>query len=326
MWKMFRKNEYISIPFNPIGNRPANIAPDNNDTLTKKLIEKYKSSPVSNVSVCMKISLSNEIDSLIELIFSSLYPGLYGESDNWEDITSSTTRILKQLQDRITRCVHCALMVYKNNDCCSRSEFNCEHCKSISIQFLNTLPDIHTSLQGDIVAAFEGDPAATSYEEIVLSYPGIYAISVYRVAHELYKLKVPLLPRLMTERSHSKTGIDIHPGAKIGKSFFIDHGTGVVIGETALIGDNVRLYQGVTLGALSFPKDASGKLIRGEKRHPTVEDNVTIYANATVLGGETIIEENCVVGGSVFVFESIPTGSTIKMEKPKHRITVKSSQ
>jgi serine O-acetyltransferase len=175
---------------------------------------------------------------------------------------------------------------------------------------LSRLPKIRELLKGDVGAAFDGDPAAQSHEEIVISYPGITAISTYRVAHELYLLEVPLLPRIMSECAHSETGIDIHPGAKIGKNFFIDHGTGVVIGETTIIGKNVKVYQGTTLGAMSFPKDARGRIIKGGKRHPTIEDNVTIYAEATILG-DIVIGKNSVIGGNVWLNKSVPPGTTV---------------
>jgi serine O-acetyltransferase len=175
---------------------------------------------------------------------------------------------------------------------------------------LTQVPKIRGLLKGDVGAAFDGDPAAQSYEEIVLSYPCIIAIATCRIAHELYVKQVPLIPRIMTECAHTKTGIDIHPGARIGKRFFIDHGTGVVIGETTIIGDNVKVYQGTTLGALSFPKDERGKIIKGGKRHPTIEDNVTIYAEATILG-DVVIGKNSVIGGNVWVKESVPAGVTV---------------
>jgi serine O-acetyltransferase len=185
--------------------------------------------------------------------------------------------------------------------------------------FLESLPQIRRRLAKDIEAAYDGDPAAHCIDEIILSYPAAYAITAYRVAHELHVLNVPLLPRMLTELAHSRTGIDIHPGAEIGECFFIDHGTGVVIGETTVIGDHVKLYQGVTLGALSFPKDESGRLIRGHKRHPTIKDDVVIYAGATILGGETTIGEGSVIGGNVWLTESVPPGSRVVQGEPKPR-------
>ena len=171
-------------------------------------------------------------------------------------------------------------------------------------------------LATDIRAAYEGDPAAKSYDEIVFSYPGIFAITVHRIAHQLFDREIPLLPRIMSEYAHSVTGIDIHPGAQIGASFFVDHGTGVVIGETAVIGRNVRIYQGVTLGALSLPKDAVERL-RGKRRHPTVEDDVIIYAGATILGEKAVIGAHCVIGGNVWITEAVPPGTKVILEAPK---------
>jgi serine O-acetyltransferase len=175
-----------------------------------------------------------------------------------------------------------------------------------AIELLRRLPDIRHVLEEDVKAAFLGDPAAKGHYEIIFCYPGLEAVTVYRLAHELLLLGVPLIPRMMTEHAHSKTGIDIHPGARIGPAFFIDHGTGVVIGETCDIGKNVKLYQGVTLGALSFPRDAAGNIIRGMKRHPTLEDDVVVYANATILGGDTVIGRGAVIGGNSWITESVP--------------------
>ncbi len=180
-----------------------------------------------------------------------------------------------------------------------------------SHQFMEALPRIRELLMTDVEAAYNGDPAAKSYDEIILSYPGMYAIFVHRIAHEIQALGYRLLARIMSEHAHSKTGIDLHPGATIGESFFIDHGTGVVIGETTVIGKNVKIYQGVTLGALSFPKDENGRIIKGQKRHPTIGDNVTIYAGATVLGGETVVGEGSVIGGNVWLTESVPPDSLV---------------
>ncbi len=178
----------------------------------------------------------------------------------------------------------------------------------ISLAFFRKIPDIRQALELDLDAAYDGDPAASSKEEIVFAYPGLTAITVSRLAHELYLLGVPLIPRIMTEYAHSLTGIDIHPGASLGRYFFIDHGTGIVIGETTEIGDNVKIYQGVTLGALST---RGGQSLRGKKRHPTIEDNVTIYSGASVFGGETVIGEGTVIGSNAFIVSSVPPGSRI---------------
>lgn len=191
--------------------------------------------------------------------------------------------------------------------------------ESIEITFaiLRKIPNIRQQLRGDVRAAYEGDPAAQSLDEIILSYPGIEAVAVHRVAHELHLLKVPLIPRIMSEYAHNKTGIDIHPGATIGSNFFVDHGTGVVIGETTEIGNNVRIYQGVTLGALSIQKDASGNIVRGTKRHPTLKDNVIIYSGATILGGKTVVGEYSIIGGSVWLTESVPPYTILINKAPE---------
>ena len=188
--------------------------------------------------------------------------------------------------------------------------------KDIVDDFLAALPEVRRLVETDVQAAYDGDPAATSRMEVVMAYPGLYAVTIHRLAHVLYTLKVPIIPRVMSELAHSKTGIDIHPGATIGERFFIDHGTGVVIGETTIIGRNVRLYQGVTLGGLSFDKDSNGALVKGLKRHPNIEDNVVIYANATILGGDTTIGHDSEIGGNVWIKESVPPYSRVYNKPP----------
>ena len=184
----------------------------------------------------------------------------------------------------------------------------------ICTAFFDKLPEVREKIETDLLATYDGDPAAGCYEEIILAYPGLMAITVYRLAHELYTLRVPIIPRLMTEYAHSETGIDIHPGAEIDKFFFIDHGTGIVIGETTVIGKNVKIYQGVTLGALST---RGGQKLSGKKRHPTVGDNVTIYAGASILGGDTIIGENSIIGGNTFITSSVPANTRVSMKNPE---------
>ena len=186
-----------------------------------------------------------------------------------------------------------------------------ERAQEICLEFLSRIPAVRAVVQTDLQAAYDGDPAATGMAEVIFSYPGLYAITVYRLAHELYTLKVPMIPRIMTEHAHSVTGIDIHPGAAIGKYFFIDHGTGIVVGETTVIGENVKIYQGVTLGGLST---RGGQDLRGKRRHPTIEDNVTIYANASILGGDTVIGQGCVIGASAFITKSVPPCTTVSMK------------
>lgn len=203
---------------------------------------------------------------------------------------------------------------------CLRYQQACSDCEDrgyhVALELLNGIPDIRRVLATDVQATYEGDPAAKSHDEIIFSYPGLFAIMVYRAAHRLYDLGVPLLPRIMTEHAHSVTGIDIHPGAEIGERFVIDHGTGIVIGETTVIGKNVRIYQGVTVGALSLPHDA-GEEFRGKKRHPTIEDDVIIYSGATILGGDTKIGARSIIGGNVWITESVPPDTTVVMEAPR---------
>ncbi len=203
---------------------------------------------------------------------------------------------------------------------CLRYDSECSECtdkgQEIALKVLDSIPEIRRLLASDVKATFDGDPAALSHDEIIFSYPGIFATTVQRVAHKLFLHGVPLLPRVMTEHAHSVTGIDIHPGAAIGEGFVIDHGTGVVIGETAMIGKKVRIYQGVTIGALSLPPEA-GTRFRGKKRHPTIEDDVIIYSGATILGGDTIIGARSVIGGNVWITKSIPPDTKVLMEEPK---------
>jgi serine O-acetyltransferase len=203
---------------------------------------------------------------------------------------------------------------------CLRHDQPCTNCvergHENAVAFLDEMPKLRKVLARDVVAAYEGDPAAKGYDEIIFSYPGVFAVTVYRIAHQLYHQDIPLIPRIMTEYAHSRTGIDIHPGAHIGEQFFMDHGTGVVIGETSIIGDRVRIYQGVTLGALSLPRDSVERL-RAVKRHPTIEDDVIIYSGATILGGETVIGARSVIGGNVWITESVPPDTRVFLKKPE---------
>ena len=203
---------------------------------------------------------------------------------------------------------------------CLRYDQPCTHCEErgqeVAVAFMRQLPRLRSLLAKDVRAAYEGDPAAKGYDEVIFSYPGLFAVTVYRVAHQLLQLGVPLIPRIMTEYAHSRTGIDIHPGADIGERFFIDHGTGVVVGETTVIGRRVRLYQGVTLGALSVPREDADRL-RDQKRHPTIEDEVIIYAGATILGGDTLIGARSVIGGNVWLTESVPPDTLVVLKNPE---------
>ena len=215
------------------------------------------------------------------------------------------------------------------NSCNKQERAGCDagQCRrraaDIAVQFMEKLPYVRQMLGLDMKAAYDGDPAAKTYDEILLSYPSMEAITIYRIAHELVLLKVPLIPRIMSEYAHQLTGIDIHPGATIGKSFFIDHGTGVVIGETTKIGDHVKLYQGVTLGAKSFELDSDGNPVKGIKRHPNIEDDVVIYAGATILGGDVTIGKGSVIGGNVWLTVSVPPYTTVYNSTPKPIMKIK---
>ena len=258
--------------------------------------------------------MRDKILEILDLFGDLLFPGYTGRrtvtKSNINDIvTDILRRVTKELSEQIERALkyRCRMEKCDTGDCRRLAEEATQH-------LLTQLPKIREMLKGDVAAAFDGDPAAKSYEEIVISYPCITTIATYRIAHELYLKDVPLIPRIMTEYAHTKTGIDIHPGAKIGRNFFIDHGTGVVVGETAIIGDNVRFYQGVSLIAKRIPKDAQS--IKGAKRHPTVEDDVTIYAGATILGDITI-GKGAVVGANAWLRESVPPGVTVTTAKPE---------
>jgi serine O-acetyltransferase len=234
------------------------------------------------------------------------------------NLTDRLSDVVTQLADKLYEQVRLCLRYRQQIPGELSADAMCVDCDKqaaeIVAQFFDRIPAIREILATDVQAAFDSDPAAQSTDETVFSYPGLYAISVQRLAHEFYLLDVPLLPRIMTEHAHSLTGIDIHPGAKLGRRFFIDHGTGVVVGETTEIGDNVKLYQGVTLGALA---PDFGQALRGRKRHPTIQDDVTIYAGATILGGETVIGRGSVIGGNVFITRSVPPQNRVSAEPPK---------
>ena len=257
------------------------------------------------------------IDRLKEIIFPGYFTrGKLDPVNLKYSLGESTATLFDMLSDQIGRSIRHDCFRY--GQLCSECD---EQGHQVALSLLQAIPSIRKILATDVQAAYEGDPAAKSYDEIIFSYPGIFAITVYRVAHKLFEHKIPLLPRIMTEYAHSVTGIDIHPGAEIDECFVIDHGTGVVIGETTNIGKNVRLYQGVTLGAISIPKDSADQF-RGRKRHPTIEDDVIIYSGATILGGDTIIGTRSVIGGNVWLTQSIPPDTTVILESP--RLTYKS--
>ncbi len=257
---------------------------------------------------------TERLGEIVDLLKSVIFPGYFGNSDVKPETMSY------YLGAAIDRAFLLLFEQIKRGFCffCSEDESVCEDCdrraRNITAKFLDKLSDLRYVLSTDVIAAYEGDPAAKSYGEAIFCYPSITALANYRIAHELYSLEVPLIPRIITEMAHSKTGIDIHPGAQIGERFFIDHGTGVVIGETCIIGKNVRLYQGVTLGAKSFPLDAEGKPIKGIARHPIVEDDVIIYSGATILG-RVIIGKGSEIGGNVWITHDVPAGTRVLQGK-----------
>lgn len=259
-----------------------------------------------------KIVKPEQIVRLIGLFRQSIFPHLIPGENSGASIAGRVASLLNEagvlLPDLIRRAR------------ATSNESDQPKADDIAADFLASIPEIQRILLTDIQAAFDGDPACKGLSEVVLCYPGVLAVTVYRLANGLAQMGVPLLPRMMTEWAHSETGIDIHPGATIGNHFFIDHGTGVVIGETCHIGNYVKIYQGVTLGALSFPKDDSGNLVRNVKRHPTLEDRVVIYANATVLGGETVVGHDSVIGSSVWLTSSVDPKTTVMMERAKLRL------
>jgi serine O-acetyltransferase len=254
--------------------------------------------------------------NIIHMAFRILYPGYFtnmriDKMNLMYYFGQEVTAFFEILSEQVTLAIRHE---------CLRHNLSCVNCEErgqeTAVNFIQELPRMRKLLAMDIRAAYEGDPAAKGFDEIIFSYPGLFAITVYRIAHQIYKQGVSLIPRIMTEYAHSLTGIDIHPGARIGESFFIDHGTGVVIGETTLIGNRVRIYQGVTLGALSLPKETVEQL-RYEKRHPTIEEDVVIYAGVTILGGETVIGARSVIGGNVWITGSVPPDTKVLMKKPE---------
>jgi len=245
------------------------------------------------------MTLPQRIALIVKRGMAVLHPCVYGELSVRDTVASISADLEKEIA-----------LLMPNAD-----------AKAIVGAFVARLPEVRRLVDSDVTAAYEGDPAATSPMEVVMAYPGLFATTVHRLAHELYLLHVPIIPRIMSEIAHSKTGIDIHPGATIGERFFIDHGTGVVIGETTVIGKNVKLYQGVTLGALSFEKDPEiGALVKGVKRHPNVDDDVVIYAGATILGGQTTIGRGSEIGGNVWLKDSVPPNSRVYNATPAPRI------
>jgi serine O-acetyltransferase len=252
------------------------------------------------------IGLDLTVEDAISFLLTAMFPYHFGKARERFVETEKRTWELMRAYDALTRCLTCV----------------CENeleASEKALELIDALPGILEILKTDIRAGYEGDPAAKSIDEIILTYPAFQAISIYRMAHKLYQMQVPLVPRMMTEYAHRITGIDIHPGATIGSYFFIDHGTGVVIGETTTIGNHVKLYQHVTLGAKSFEVGEDGTLVKGIKRHPDIGDRVVIYSGATILGGQTVIGDDCVIGGNVWLTHSIPPGETVTIKVPDLR-------
>jgi serine O-acetyltransferase len=289
--------------------------PEITDALVATYAERQYINHLGHKPLPSREAIVEILDDLLDI----LYPGFWRRQNlHIGNVEYHVGDVIDRLHDKMTM----QIMRACRHDCDQPEpgvDFE-QLAQQKTIEFLKQLPEIRVTLEQDVQAAYVGDPAAKSCYEIIFCYPGLEAVTIYRLAHELLLLGVPLIPRMMTEYAHSKTGIDIHPGARIGPSFFIDHGTGVVIGETCDIGRHVKLYQGVTLGALSFPRDASGNIIRGMKRHPTLQDEVVIYANATILGGDTVIGHHAVIGSNVWLTHGVDPYTVVSLEKPQLRI------
>lgn len=290
--------------------------------VVRALVESYRSDGRGSHLNKRFMPSRSEIIETVQLLFEVFFPGYFGRNELSDaHLETHVNRLVGDIAEKLERQVECCLCFQGEAE-----DGSCEverwrrRSREICATFLARLPALRAMLLSDVEAALEGDPAAASVDEVILAYPGIVAIVVHRVAHELHTMGVPLMPRIMSEWAHTQSGADIHPGATIGERFFLDHATGCVIGETTQIGAGAKLYQGVTLGALSLPRDERGRLLRGQKRHPTVEDNVTLYAHATVLGGETVVGKGAVVGGSVFLTKSVPEEHKVAAEAPRLRM------
>ena len=288
----------------------ASVDHDRLDELARKMNDNYEQVELLNALGKNRLPDRDRIVEIIKAIRRLMFPGYFGQTA-FEKSTSHyfAGEMLSSIIEELKRQIVIALR-YDSGDGEDTEEIK-KRAEEISYEFAEKLPEIQRVLLTDVQAGVDGDPASSSEEEIIFSYPGFNAIFIYRIAHELYLLKVPFIPRVMTEYGHSRTGVDINPGATIGEYFFIDHGTGVVIGETCEIGNNVKVYQGVTLGALSTRK---GRLLTGVKRHPTIRDNVTIYSNASILGGDTVIGANSTIGGNAFITESVPPNTRVSIK------------
>lgn len=288
--------------------------------LVDKIMENYETYGGMDHLTGKDLPSKKVVIEVLEDMLTIIFPGFLGKAEiTKSNIKYNLGNTLNEVYVKLTAEVEKSLKhICRKNKLCP--EDVCRRRAEIVVkEILEKIPEIRELLSGDIEAAYRGDPAAVSTEEVILSYPYVLAITTYRIAHELYLRCVPLIPRIMSEHVHTLTGIDIHPGAKIGKNFFIDHGTGVVIGETTEIGDNVKIYQGVTLGALSFPKDEKGNIIKGQKRHPTIGNNVVIYSGATLLGADAVIGDNVVIGGNVWITSPVPSGTKITIAPPEQQ-------
>ena len=283
--------------------------------VAEKLNNNYQTQGMFEIGVGEKLPDRGAIISIISEIRRIVFPGFFGDENTaYVNLSHFAGNTLAGIYESLYKQIKVAISYDSRGESLEGID---SKAGELTKQFIEELPNIQQLIYKDVEAELQGDPAASSKEEIIFCYPGIYAISVYRIAHVLYKLNIPFIPRIMAEYAHGKTGIDINPGATIGEYFFIDHGTGIVIGETTTIGNNVKIYQGVTLGALSTMK---GQALSGVKRHPTIEDNVVIYANTTILGGETVVGHDSVVAGNTFVTESIPAGSKVSAYVPELKL------
>lgn len=297
--------------------------------LVDRIVDSYRDYPeIAHLDHC-PLPNYDVVERVVEDLKEILFPGYRRrEGLHLANVTYHVGDLVDSLHDRLTQQIGRALRheaARTQGKVDPGVDYEAQG-QQRAVAFLEQLPELRRVLALDAQAAVDGDPAVSSVDEVIFCYPGLEAVTIYRLAHVLYDLHVPMIPRMMTESAHSRTGIDIHPGAKIGDHFFIDHGTGVVVGQTCVIGNHVKLYQGVTLGAVSFQLDAEGHLVRGTKRHPTLEDRVVIYANATVLGGETVVGHDAVVGSSVWLTTSVPPYSKVILEKPKLRIKAENGQ
>ncbi len=326
--------------------KPLMVTPDRNSNPMESLRTAAEQIEVVAAEIVKSMQVSKErlhtapipetaaLVALVHGLKAILYPGFQSGVTAQDGVANHLRVQLMQTHQALSNQIAVALTRHREtceemgqslpNSNHTRTEARHDAIQSLAVQlasqFIQSLPQIRETLLTDVQAAYDGDPACRNLDEVILCYPGLHAITVYRLAHQLHLMNVPFLPRMLAEWVHGETGIDIHPGATIGSRFFIDHGTGVVIGETCKIGEQVKIYQGVTLGALSFAQDVHGNLIRDSKRHPTIEDRVVIYANATVLGGQTIIGHDSVVGSSVWLTSSVDPFTTVIMEKPKLKI------